>query len=243
MAHCSAPLASSAWWCSRNPTIPSSSYTVCQLHQFEQLGTSWRISPRSFDFEVLDHASKLWGRRRESRRTSALDTQPITISCTAEDNIEVKFGRRQCLSPALICATSILLGQLQGSLCPAMAEEGDVKQVAEEGGTFVDGVLSLLDPDQMTKSGKKLPKKYVKSVREVVKSLRESFQEDTANDAKFRRNADSAKEAIREYLQDWRGSKIVSAEVCCLLLASPCSIHVLGICIRLSDLVLSLPSF
>lgn len=223
MAHCSAPLASSAWWFSRNSTTPSSSYTVCHLHEVQQLGTCRRVSTRSFDFEVLDHGSKLWGVRRQSRRTSAFDVQPVTISCTAEDNIETRFGRRQCLSPALMCGTSILLGQLQGHLCPAMAQ-GELKQVAEEGGTFVDGVLSLLDPDQMTKSGKKLPKKYVKSVREVVKSLRESFEEDTANDAKFRRNADSAKEAIREYLQDWRGSKIVSTEVCCVLLP-PVSVY------------------
>lgn len=83
----------------------------------------------------------------------------------------------------------------------------------EEGGTFVDGVLELLDPDQLTKTGKKLPKKYVKSVRDVVKNLRESFAQDSNDGAKFRRNADSAKEAIREYLQNWRGSKVVEAEV------------------------------
>jgi len=87
----------------------------------------------------------------------------------------------------------------------------------EEGGSFVDGVLELLDPDQITKTGKKLPKKYVKSVREVVKNLKESFAQDSNDGAKFRRNADSAKEAIREYLQDWRGSKIVETEVSLLL--------------------------
>ena len=91
-----------------------------------------------------------------------------------------------------------------------LAEENTKK---EEGVTFVDGVLELLDPDQVTKSGKKLPKKYVKSVREVVKNLRESFKQDSKDGAKFRRNADSAKEAIREYLQNWRGSKVVETEV------------------------------
>lgn len=108
-----------------------------------------------------------------------------------------------------MCATSILLGQ---PLNPGavLAEENAKK---EEGGSFVDGVLELLDPDQVTKTGRKLPKKYVKSVREVVKNLRESFNQDSKDGAKFRRNADSAKEAIREYLQNWRGSKIVESEV------------------------------
>lgn len=119
------------------------------------------------------------------------------------------FSRRQGISTAFLCATSILLGQ---PLNPGavLAEENAKK---EEGGSFVDGVLELLDPDQVTKTGRKLPKKYVKSVREVVKNLRESFNQDSKDGAKFRRNADSAKESIREYLQNWRGSKIVESEV------------------------------
>lgn len=121
----------------------------------------------------------------------------------------MKCSRRQGIPTALLCATSILLRQ---AVNPGgvLAEENAKK---EEGGTFVDGVLELLDPDQMTKTGKKLPKKYVKSVREVVKNLRESFTQDSKDGAKFRRNADAAKEAIREYLQNWRGSKIVETEV------------------------------
>ncbi|KAG0555000.1 hypothetical protein KC19_12G136100 [Ceratodon purpureus] len=120
----------------------------------------------------------------------------------------VKCSRREGISTALLCATAVVLGQ---ALNPgAVLAEESVKK--EEGGSFVDGVLELLDPDQVTKTGKKLPKKYVKSVREVVKNLRESFNQDSKDGAKFRRNADSAKESIREYLQNWRGSKIVETE-------------------------------
>lgn len=128
-----------------------------------------------------------------------------SCACTSgsESETSSKCSRRQAIS---LCAASIFL------LKPVsvLAEENAKK---EEGGTFVDGVLELLDPDQVTKTGKKLPKKYVKSVREVVKNLRESFAQDSNDGAKFRRNADSAKEAIREYLQNWRGSKVVEAEV------------------------------
>ncbi|XP_073310933.1 photosystem II D1 precursor processing protein PSB27-H2, chloroplastic [Primulina huaijiensis] len=82
---------------------------------------------------------------------------------------------------------------------------------SEEGG--LSGALkSLFDPNEKTQSGKVLPKAYLKSVREVVKTLRESIQEDTRDMAKFRRTADAAKESIRGYLSGWRGQNIVSSE-------------------------------
>ncbi|KAL2463917.1 Photosystem II D1 precursor proCES [Forsythia ovata] len=79
-----------------------------------------------------------------------------------------------------------------------------------------DGVLgtmkSLFDPNEKTKSGKVLPKAYLKSAREMVKTLRESLKEDSKDIAKFRRTADVAKESIREYLNGWRGQKTVVNE-------------------------------
>lgn len=120
--------------------------------------------------------------------------------------------RREFVAPVVLSATFVVLGQVQVSPRLAIAEENP-REAAQEGGTFVDGVLSLFDSDQVTKSGKKLPKKYVKSVKEVVKSLKDSFNENANDGAKFRRTADSAKEAIREYLLNWRGSKVVASEV------------------------------
>lgn len=151
-------------------------------------------------------------RYRSSSLASTSGSETETNSNYAETS--VRCSRRQGIS---LCAASILLGQVlnPGSV---LAEENAKK---EDGGTFVDGVLELLDPDQVTKGGKKLPKKYVKSVREVVKNLRESFTQDSNDGAKFRRSADSAKEAIREYLQNWRGSKIVETEVSSNCFSSP----------------------
>ncbi|MQL79052.1 hypothetical protein Taro_011492 [Colocasia esculenta] len=62
------------------------------------------------------------------------------------------------------------------------------------------------------KVGKVLPKAYLKSAREVVKTLRESLEEDGKDVAKFRRTADAAKESIREYLSGWRGQQAVITE-------------------------------
>ncbi|KAI5580193.1 hypothetical protein POPTR_008G152800v4 [Populus trichocarpa] len=73
-------------------------------------------------------------------------------------------------------------------------------------------IKSLFDPNEKTKSGKLLPKAYLKAAREVVKNLRESLKEDTKDIAKFRRTADAAKESIREYLGSWRGQEKVVRE-------------------------------
>ncbi|KAJ9700356.1 hypothetical protein PVL29_005918 [Vitis rotundifolia] len=55
------------------------------------------------------------------------------------------------------------------------------------------------DDEKKIKSGKVLPKAYLNSAREVVKTLRE-------------RTADAAKESIREYLSSWRGKQTVVGE-------------------------------
>lgn len=97
---------------------------------------------------------------------------------------------------------------------PLQAAEKDQKGQEDDGdkGVF-DSLKSLFDPNEKTKSGKILPKAYLNSAREVVKTLRESLKEDPKDIAKFRRTADAAKESIREYLNGWRGQQTVAAEV------------------------------
>lgn len=82
----------------------------------------------------------------------------------------------------------------------------------DEGTGVIGAITSLFDPNEKTKSGKLLPKAYLKSAREVVKTLRDSLKEDTKDIAKFRRTADAAKESIREYLSNWRGQQTVVQE-------------------------------
>lgn len=77
---------------------------------------------------------------------------------------------------------------------------------------LVGGLLSLFDPNEKTKSGRILPKVYLKNVRDVVKNLRESLKEDSKDSAKFRRSADSAKESIKDFMRNWTGQKSVTSE-------------------------------
>ncbi|KAG2324136.1 hypothetical protein Bca4012_038521 [Brassica carinata] len=128
--------------------------------------------------------------------------------CSKEEKIQERslFSRRcflHCVGGASLMATLEFSG-----LQAAQAEEKDDGE--REG--VVGAFKSLFDPNERTKSGKELPKAYLKSAREVVKTMRESLKEDPKDNAKFRRSADSAKESIRDYLSNWRGQKSVAGE-------------------------------
>eukprot|EP00249_Psilotum_nudum_P011986 c23510_g1_i1 orf=226-876(-) len=89
------------------------------------------------------------------------------------------------------------------------AEEGKDEDIES---SPLGGILPLFEADEKTRLGKKLPKGYLKSAKEVVKSLRDSLKEGSTNGDKFRKSADSAKEAIRNYLRDWQGDNLVASE-------------------------------
>ncbi|KAK7280124.1 hypothetical protein RJT34_25186 [Clitoria ternatea] len=99
------------------------------------------------------------------------------------------------------------------SLYPLMvlAEEKSADKEEEDKG-IIGAIKSVFDPNEKTKSGKVLPKAYLKAAREFVKTLRESLNENPDDIAKFRRTADAAKESIREYLGSWRGNQTVAQE-------------------------------
>ncbi|RCV40916.1 hypothetical protein SETIT_9G093600v2 [Setaria italica] len=105
-------------------------------------------------------------------------------------------------------AASLLLG-LAG-----MAVAAPVRADDESSGGGEEGVLGAIKRVKTKAARKVLPKAYLKAAREVVRTLRESLEEDGGGDmAKFRWNADAAKESIREFLGGWRGQQAAAAEV------------------------------
>jgi hypothetical protein len=112
-------------------------------------------------------------------------------------------------------AASLLLLGLAGAAVPAPARAAEEDGSGGGGGEGVLGAIkSIFDPNETTKAGKVLPKAYLKAAREVVRTLRESLEEDDGGDmARFRRNADAAKESIRAFLGGWRGQQAVADEV------------------------------
>ncbi|KAF8392358.1 hypothetical protein HHK36_022700 [Tetracentron sinense] len=124
---------------------------------------------------------------------------------------ETSFSRRRALLISGASLVSILT--LNCGLTPLLVRaEEESKVLEDEDNGIIGAVKSLFDPNEKTNSGKVLPKAYLKSAREVVKTLRESLKEDPKDNAKFRRTADAAKESIREYLSNWRGQQTVVTE-------------------------------
>ncbi|GAB2276855.1 hypothetical protein Dimus_011567 [Dionaea muscipula] len=98
-----------------------------------------------------------------------------------------------------------------GIVSPSAWAGNNLDEKREDKG-IVGAINSLFDANEKTKLGRVLPKAYLKSAREVVKTLRESLKEDVKDMAKFRRTADAAKESIREYLSNWKGQQTVIRE-------------------------------
>ncbi|RZC00913.1 Photosystem II D1 precursor processing protein PSB27-H2, chloroplastic isoform B [Glycine soja] len=135
-------------------------------------------------------------------------TNSKTVEVIKRFDIEASSSRRHLLisvGPSLVTLTC----GLSPSMVWAEEKSGDKE---EEDKGVIGAIKSLFDPNEKTKSGKVLPKAYLKSAREVVKTMRESLNEVTDDNAKFRRTADSAKESIREYLGSWRGNQTVAQE-------------------------------
>ncbi|KAF8106439.1 hypothetical protein N665_0139s0033 [Sinapis alba] len=122
-------------------------------------------------------------------------------------------GYVQC-QPSLFARRGFLHCVVGASFIATLEFSGLQAAQAEDGerGGVVGAFKSLFDPNERTKSGKELPKAYLKSAREVVKTMRESLKENPKDNAKFRRSADSAKESIRDYLSNWRGQESVAGE-------------------------------
>ncbi|KAL8485266.1 hypothetical protein ACS0TY_027534 [Phlomoides rotata] len=131
--------------------------------------------------------------------------------CALFSSHDTSASRRFIIGGAAVSLLGFLNLNCELMLLPVLAEEKS--NVLEDKDEDVVGALkSLFDPNEKTKSGKVLPKAYLKSAREVVKTLRESLKEDSKEMAKFRRTADAAKESIRDYLNDWRGQMSVVNE-------------------------------
>lgn len=148
---------------------------------------------------------------------------PLVISRTSENRLqptkEYKMQSR-CVQPSqetssrrhVICAGASILAVLAYGLVPSPVWAEDKSNGEEEKDGVLGALQSLLESNTKTKSGRVLPKAYLKSAKEVVKTLRESLNEDPKDNAKFRRTADAAKESIREYLSNWRGQQAVAQE-------------------------------
>lgn len=151
-------------------------------------------------------SSKHNERKANCRKATVADetkTKNASIAVFHEDLL----GRRL----AILCGGLSLVSMCSlSNQSPVKADEKGKEDEVDD--NVIGAITSMFDQNEKTKTGKVLPKAYLKVAREVVKTLKESLEEDAKDVTKFRRAADAAKEAIREYLNGWQGQKSVSSE-------------------------------
>lgn len=149
-----------------------------------------------------------------SKTLQKLDDQyKLLPRCQSISQCEQVISSRRNVMISATPSLVIILAINSSSLMPLPVwaeEKSNSKEKEDEG--VLGTVKSLFDPNEKTKYGKLLPKAYLKSAREVVKTLRESLKEDPKDLTKFRRTADAAKESIRDYLSNWKGQQAVISE-------------------------------
>ncbi|KAL2453426.1 Photosystem II D1 precursor processing protein PSB27-H2 [Abeliophyllum distichum] len=149
---------------------------------------------------------------RKSKEEAPTQLYRLQFRCHAMCWSEEASSRRQfVLGCGAISSCGFLNLNCELAKLPAWAGE-ESNALDDKNDSVLGTMKSLFDPNEKTKSGKVLPKAYLKSAREMVKTLRESLKEDSKDIAKFRRTADAAKESIRDYLNGWRGQKTVVNE-------------------------------
>ncbi|KAI0493061.1 hypothetical protein KFK09_027337 [Dendrobium nobile] len=156
-------------------------------------------------FSLLENCYWCSSKHIEKKAKHSTTNESQTRSPSIAASQEGLLGRR----PAVLCSS---LSLVSISPSPLKAEEKKGKEDEGDNNGVIGSITSLFDPNETTKTGKVLPKAYVKAAREVVKTLKASLEEDAKDVAKFRRSADAAKEAIREYLNGWQGQKVVVTE-------------------------------
>ncbi|KAM2301469.1 hypothetical protein ACFX1S_032370 [Malus domestica] len=87
----------------------------------------------------------------------------------------------------IMCAAASIATVLTISsvLAPSPIWADDKSNGEEENDGVIGALKTLFDPNEKTKSRKVLPKAYLKSAKEVLKTLHESLNEDTKDNAKF----------------------------------------------------------
>eukprot|EP00252_Welwitschia_mirabilis_P008909 TRINITY_DN2115_c0_g1_i2.p1 TRINITY_DN2115_c0_g1~~TRINITY_DN2115_c0_g1_i2.p1 ORF type:complete len:250 (-),score=25.81 TRINITY_DN2115_c0_g1_i2:170-919(-) len=138
----------------------------------------------------------------------------------SKQTIPSSFSSRVNKRRLFLWGSAYLIGALVESPpfhCKTRGEEQKSEETSENKGSENDegllgGLKALLDPNGKTKSGRILPKNYLKNANDIVKNLRETLKEDTNDAAKFRRTADSAKDSIKAFLKDWTNQKSVASE-------------------------------
>ncbi|CAI5529206.1 unnamed protein product [Closterium sp. Naga37s-1] len=140
-----------------------------------------------------------------SAHPSTSATPPSAASAASPEALP----RRSALAGGLLALASATLSPYLPlpALPPVAHAAADAAATVEAAGgsDLLKGLRSAFDSEEITASGRRLPKAYVRSVTALISSLRDALGAEEGDRGEFRRKADVAKGAIRAYLGEWRG--------------------------------------
>ncbi|CAI5528236.1 unnamed protein product [Closterium sp. Naga37s-1] len=140
-----------------------------------------------------------------STHPSISATPPSAASAASPEALP----RRSALAGGLLALASATLSAYLPlpALPPVAHAAADAAATVEAAGgsDLLKGLRSAFDSEELTASGRRLPKAYVRSVTALISSLRDALGAEEGDRGEFRRKAEVAKGAIRAYLGEWRG--------------------------------------
>ncbi|CAI5477040.1 unnamed protein product [Closterium sp. Yama58-4] len=179
-----------------------------------------RVSPangarRSRTSAVAPIRASAQAENRPSAHPSTSATSPSATSPSAAS--PEALPRRSALVGGLLALASATLSPYLplSALPPAAHAAADAAATAEAAGgsDLLRGLRSAFDSEEVTASGRRRPKAYVRSVTALISSLRDALGAEEGERGEFRRKAEVAKGAIRAYLGEWRGKAPENTEI------------------------------
>ncbi|CAI7879929.1 unnamed protein product [Closterium sp. NIES-54] len=172
-----------------------------------------RVSPangarRSRTSAIPPNRASAQAENQPSAHPSTSATPPSAASAASAASPEA-LPRRSALAGGLLALASATLSPYLPlpALPPVAHAAADAAATVEAAGgsDLLKGLRSAFDSEEITASGRRLPKAYVRSVTALISSLRDALGAEEGDRGEFRRKADVAKGAIRAYLGEWRG--------------------------------------
>ncbi|CAI7728398.1 unnamed protein product [Closterium sp. NIES-53] len=180
-----------------------------------------RVSPangarRSRTSAIPPNRASAQAENQPSAHPSTSATPPSAASAASAASPEA-LPRRSALAGGLLALASATLSPYLPlpALPPVAHAAADAAATVEAAGgsDLLKGLRSAFDSEEITASGRRLPKAYVRSVTALISSLRDALGAEEGDRGEFRRKADVAKGAIRAYLGEWRGKAPENTEI------------------------------
>ncbi|CAI5477044.1 unnamed protein product [Closterium sp. Yama58-4] len=196
---------------------PAFDKTINEIPGSEVLSSACAVSVSPANGATRSRTSAVAPIRASAQAENQPSAHPSTSATPPSAASPEALPRRSVLAGGLLALASATLSAYLPlpALPPVAHAAADAAATAEAAGgsELLKGLRSAFDSEEVTASGRRLPKAYVRSVTALVSSLRDALGAEEGERGEFRRKAEVAKGAIRAYLGEWRGKAPENTEI------------------------------